>query len=56
MIQHAKNTDDSSMDYVVVTVPGSFQIAQLRDTLHAAELGGITISEADLKPFITALH
>lgn len=48
MIQHAKSTDDSPIDYVVVTVPASFQIAQRRDTLLAAELGGVTISGANL--------
>jgi len=48
MIQHAISTDDSPIDYVVVTVPASFQIAQRRDTLLAAELGGVTISGGNL--------
>lgn len=48
MIQHAKSTDDSPIDYVVVTVPASFQIAQRRDTLLAAELGGVTLSGGNL--------
>ncbi len=48
MIQHAISTYASSIDYVVVTVPASFQIAQRRDTLLAAELGGVTISGGNL--------
>jgi len=48
MIQHAKSTDASPIDYVVVTVPASFQIAQRRDTLLAAELGGVKISGGNL--------
>jgi molecular chaperone DnaK (HSP70) len=48
MIQHAKSTDDSPIDYVVVTVPASFQIAQRWDTLLAAELGGVAISGGNL--------
>lgn len=48
MIQHAISMDASPIDYVTVTVPASFQIAQRRDTLLAAELGGVTISGGNL--------
>lgn len=48
MMQYAKSTDPSPIDYVIVTVPASFQIAQRRDTLLAAELGGVIISGGNL--------
>jgi molecular chaperone DnaK (HSP70) len=48
MIQHALAVDNTPIDYAIVTVPASFQVSQRRDTLLAADLGGVSISGANL--------
>lgn len=48
MIEHAMSIDSSPIDHVMVTVPASFQVAQRRDTLRAAELAGIEINGSNL--------
>jgi len=40
--------NDTPIDRVVITVPASFQGAQRSDTIKAAELAGLKLSDGDL--------